>query len=151
MRAFLRVASALINTKWHLPFRNWVSTRGCSLRQGLFLRRRQAWRHPILERLEDRLTPSAIFVAEPDGSLTYLSPTDIGAAFAGILRASGRSTVVTEQVRRGVNDATANGAVIDAGFTPTGLVTLEPIATGGFIQHAVTVSQLANYFGFDHF
>src|SRR5579871_556074 len=105
----------------------------------------------LLERLENRFTPSAIFVAEPNGSMTFLPSTDITAAFAGILRASGRSTVVTEQVRRGENDLTDHGAVIDAEFTPTGLVTLQPIPTGGFIEEPVTVQQLANYFRFDHF
>jgi hypothetical protein len=103
-----------------------------------------------LELLEDRTVLSqAIFYAASGGSPIFVSPTDINAAFADILAASGRSTAVITQVRKGgPADNTTAGSVIDAEFTPTGLFTLDPT---GSVRLPVTVQQFATYFGFDHF
>jgi hypothetical protein len=150
MRAFLRMAATVIKMKRYLAFWDCSSCRGALRRRPSLQRRLGRFRTtPGVEYLEARLVPfQAISVAEPNGTFTYVPPTDINAAFSGILRASGRSDVVTVQTRYAANDnfVTTAKSVIDAEFTPTGLVTTDSQGN----RHPVTVEQFANYFGFDH-
>jgi hypothetical protein len=159
MRAFLSMAARALKVRQYLPWSDSPPSSRGTAGQGRSPQRRRERAHVRLEieRLEDRLTPSGLYVHEPNGQYTPLSRTDINAAFAAILRVSGRQSVVMTQVRRDINDTTVNGSIIDAEFTPTGLFTYVDIvaaSNGGSIHAQVLVpagvEDFAHHFGFDH-
>src|SRR5258708_5001711 len=116
MRTFLRWAAKILKKNWGLPLGNSSSCSRDTLGDLLSLRGRSQRFRPLLEVqcLEDRVVLSqgqAIFYSGSNGTPILVSPTDINAAFADILAASGRKDVVITQKRKGINDATANGSV----------------------------------------